>query len=103
MQPSVWDLDRLHQGVAERWKSIDVGNVNGNAVRCRVMHDVTADWHVHEDSDELFYVITGAVGLDTEHGTYPLSAGQLLVVPAGTRHRISVDGRATLLVVDNIR
>lgn len=103
MQPLVCDLDRLQHGVAERWKSIDVGCVNGNAVRCRIMQGVTADWHVHGDSDELFYVIAGAVSLDTEHGTYPLSAGQLLVVPAGTRHRISVDGRATLLVVDKIR
>ena len=48
-------------------------------------------------------MIAGAVSLDTEHGTYPLSAGQLLVVPAGMRHRARVDGRATLLVVDNIR
>ena len=103
MQLSVCDLDHLHHGVVDRWKSVDVGNLNGNAVRCRVMQGVTADWHVHEDSDELFYVITGAASLDTEHGTYPLTAGQFLVVPAGTRHRASVDGRATLLVIDNIR
>lgn len=103
MQPLVRDLEHLQHGVVDRWKSIDVGCVNGNAVRCRVMRDVTADWHVHSDSDELFYVIVGAVSLDTEHGTYPLTAGQLLVVPAGTRHRARVDGRATLLVVDNIR
>jgi mannose-6-phosphate isomerase-like protein (cupin superfamily) len=103
MQPSlVCDLDGLQQGVADGWQAFDVATVNGNAVRCRVMQNVTANWHVHDDSDELFYVIAGAASIDTEHGTHPLSAGQLLVVPAGTRHRARVEGRATLLVVDNI-
>jgi mannose-6-phosphate isomerase-like protein (cupin superfamily) len=104
MQPSlIHDLDRLQHGVADAWKSFDVATVNGNAVRCRIMQDATANWHVHDDSDELFYVISGAASLDTEHGTHPLAAGQLLVVPAGTRHRARVKGRATLLIVDNIR
>ena len=44
MQPLVRDLEHLQHGIVDRWKSIDVGCVNGNAVRCRVMRDVTADW-----------------------------------------------------------
>jgi mannose-6-phosphate isomerase-like protein (cupin superfamily) len=72
-----------------------VATVNGNAMRCRIMQNVTANWHVNDDSDELFCVIAGAASLDTEHGTHTLSAGQLLVVPAGRP--------CTLLVVDNIR
>jgi mannose-6-phosphate isomerase-like protein (cupin superfamily) len=55
----VCDLDRLQRGVADAWKSFDVATVNGNAVRCSVMEDVTANWHVHESSDELFYVMSG--------------------------------------------
>lgn len=97
------NLDRLQHGVADRWKSFDVGSVNGNAIRCRIMQDVTADWHVHEDSDELFNVIAGAKKPRYRARHHPLTAGQLLVVPAGTRHRARVEGRATFLVVDNIR
>ena len=96
------DLASLHDGVTAVWRSLDVATVNGNAVRCRVMQDVAADWHVHADSDELFYVMSGTVCLDTEHATHALGAGQLFVVSAGTRHRARVTGRAMLLVIDRI-
>jgi mannose-6-phosphate isomerase-like protein (cupin superfamily) len=104
MEPlSVYDLNSLHTSGSEAWKSLDVATVNGNAVRCRVMQDVTANWHVHDSSDELFLVISGTAYLDTERGTQKLDAGQLFVVPSGTRHRARVEGRATLLVIDDIR
>jgi mannose-6-phosphate isomerase-like protein (cupin superfamily) len=103
MEPlPVYDLNSLHTGGSEAWKSVDVATVNGNAVRCRVMQDVTANWHVHADSDELFLVLTGTAYLDTERGTQKLEAGQLFVVPSGIRHRARVEGRATLLVIDDI-
>ena len=101
--PFARDLDGLQTGVTDVWISVDVATVNGNAVRFRVMENATANWHVHEHSDELFYVVSGTVLMDTELGVREIRSRQLLVVPAGTRHRARVEGRATLLVVDNIR
>jgi quercetin dioxygenase-like cupin family protein len=100
--PPVFDTDRIRRDATESWKSLDLGEMNGNAVRFRIMEDVTADWHTHADSDELFYVISGTFYMDTEHGTREIHAGGLFVVPAGTRHRGRVEGRATMLVVDDI-
>lgn len=97
--PQPCDLDRLQIGVAEAWTSFDVATVNGNTVRFRIMENKTAGWHVHEHSDELFYVISGTVHMDTEHGVREIRSGQLFVVPAGTRHRARVEGRAAILVV----
>jgi mannose-6-phosphate isomerase-like protein (cupin superfamily) len=101
--PIARDLDGLQTGVTDVWKSFDVATVNGNAVRFRVMENTTANWHVHEHCDELFYVVTGTVLMDTECGVREIQSKQLLVIPAGMRHRARVEGRATLLVVDNIR
>ena len=95
-------LDDLRSGISDAWKSFDVAKVNGNAVRYRIMQDIAANWHVHENSDELFYVISGTVHMDTEHGAHDIRAGQLLIVAAGTRHRARVDGHATMLVVDRL-
>jgi mannose-6-phosphate isomerase-like protein (cupin superfamily) len=99
-QPLPCDLDKLQAGVADAWKSFDIATVNGNAVRLRVMEHRTASWHVHDDSDELFYVISGTNFMDTEHGVNEINAGQLFVVPKGTRHRARVEARATMIVVD---
>jgi mannose-6-phosphate isomerase-like protein (cupin superfamily) len=96
------DLGSFQFDMTATWKSFDVATVNGNAVRLRVMQDVAAKWHVHESSDELFYVFSGTVSMETEHGTREISAGQLFVVPAGTQHRARVVGRATMLVIDGI-
>jgi mannose-6-phosphate isomerase-like protein (cupin superfamily) len=38
-----------------------LSTVNGNAVRLRVVERFTATWHIHNASDELFYVISGTV------------------------------------------
>jgi mannose-6-phosphate isomerase-like protein (cupin superfamily) len=101
--PQPYNLGQLTVGVTDGWKSFDVTTVNGNSVRFRVMENKTANWHVHERSDEMLYVISGTVFMDTEHGIRRIGAGELFVVPAGTRHRVRVDGRATLLVVDSIQ
>src|SRR2546430_10077957 len=96
------DLDGLQADVVDAWKSFDVATVNDNAVRFRVMENRVANWHVHDDSDELFYVVSGTLTMDTDEGAREIRAGQLFVVPMGTRHRARVEGRATMIVVDKI-
>src|SRR5262249_15784095 len=96
----VKDVRALAEGVADAWKSFEVAKVNGQNVRLRVMQDKTAQWHVHADSDEAFFVLSGTFFLDTDEGTQRIDAGQLGVARAGVRHRGRVEGRATLLVID---
>jgi mannose-6-phosphate isomerase-like protein (cupin superfamily) len=100
--PPVFDTARLQRDVTGPWRSFDLGEVNGNAIRLRVMESITANWHTHAESDELFYVMSGTIHMDTEHGTREIRPGELFVVPAGTRHRGRVEGRATMLVIDGI-
>lgn len=96
------DMDAFQKGVTASWKSINVATVRGCTARFRVMQHMTADWHEHDNGDELFYVVSGVVIIDTDSGSKEIRSGQLLVVPAGTRHRARVEGRATLLVIDNV-
>jgi mannose-6-phosphate isomerase-like protein (cupin superfamily) len=86
----------------EGWSSDELAKVNGNSVRVRTMEKFCAPWHVHADSDEFFYVISGQFCLDIDERTIELHAGQHAVVPAGCRHRGRTDQRTTLLVVDRI-
>src|SRR5476651_1133684 len=81
------------------WASAEIATINRNVVRCRTMERIVAPWHIHADSDELFYVLSGQFHLDTDESTATVDAGELLVVPAGTRHRGRAEGRTTMLVV----
>lgn len=67
-------------------------------------------WHVHPDSDELFYVIDGEVFVETREGstnidpdadeactTRWLRKGDLFVVPQGTAHRSAAPTGASVM------
>ena len=99
---TVFDLARLRSDMTGTWNSLDLAIVNTNMVRLRVMNNAVAKWHVHDKSDELFYVLSGSVLMDTERGTYSIHAGQLFIVPAGLRHRARVDKHAAMMVIDKI-
>src|SRR5476649_2601466 len=68
-------------GPSGGWASADIATINRNVVRCRTMERIVAPWHVHADSDELFYVLSGQFHLETDEGTATVDAGELLVVP----------------------
>jgi mannose-6-phosphate isomerase-like protein (cupin superfamily) len=97
------DLENLPS--QESWKSIRLLSVNGNNVKLRVMRNMEAPWHRHEDSDELFIVQTGTITMDVRDqlgkvSSYSLTPGQLLAVHRGTEHRARCTGSATLIVID---
>ena len=61
-------------------------------------------WHVHEDADDLFLVLLGRIEIDVEEEgatrAVPLGPGELMVVPAGTRHRPRAEAEAHLLLME---
>ena len=59
-------------------------------------------WHQHDDHDEVFLPLSGELLVDFEGDqTRCVGPGEVLVVPAGTRHRPRTEGgEVTLLVID---
>jgi uncharacterized cupin superfamily protein len=57
--------------------------------------------HVHDRDDEAFFVIEGALTLDTDEGTRVAEAGSFVHLPAGVRHalRNETSGVTRLLVL----
>lgn len=49
-------------------------------------------YHVHENESELFYVMKGEVLYNDNGAEYPVSAGSVMVCPAGTGHAVSNNG-----------
>jgi len=97
-------LKTLSDDVSEAWKNVNFAKVNGQDVRLRVVTDRAANFHAHADSDELFCCLEGIAHLDTADGTtIKLKPYELVVVPRNTTHRLRVEGRAVMLVVDAIK
>ena len=87
MKPIPIPIVSDHEGAASvPWKSVDVAMVNSNTVRCRVMQRVVAPWHVHPESDEMFYVLSGRGRAQCGGATYDMEKGDTLVLPPGMDH-----------------
>lgn len=78
-----------------------VARMNGYDVR--IAHTLGEHvWHVHDDTDEFFLVLTGQFDIalrDTtrRESTVTLHEGDIYVVPRGTEHKPSSPGGAVLM------
>ena len=57
-------------------------------------------WHHHDDTDDLFLVVRGALSIDLPDGSVTLGPGELYVVPAGTPHRPRAEHEAHVLLIE---
>lgn len=76
------------------------GQLNGHTLSIANVENRTLDFHVHEASDELFYVIEGGFHLETDDGLIKIDEGELIIVPKGMRHRPIVKELARFLLIE---
>ena len=77
-----------------------IGRLNGNILSVVQVENRTLDFHVHENSDELFYVIEGAFELETQEELIKVKQGEMIIVPKGTRHRPVVTELSKFLMIE---
>ncbi|MCI7767780.1 MAG: cupin domain-containing protein [Oscillospiraceae bacterium] len=94
------DLKKAVDSVEKLYVYEKVGRLNDNVLSVVNVEKRTLDFHVHENSDELFYVIEGSFELETDEGLIPVSEGQFIIVPKGTRHRPVVRELTKFLMIE---
>jgi mannose-6-phosphate isomerase-like protein (cupin superfamily) len=87
-------------GMEELYRYKKVGLLNQHVLSVVRVKNRTLDFHVHEASDELFYVIEGTFQLETEDGLLRVNEGEFVIVPKGTRHRPVVDTLTKFLMIE---
>lgn len=84
----------------EAWQPRTVSLFNGHDVMVAKLRG-EYHWHVHEDSDDFFLVLSGNLEIDLEDGaTVSLAPGQLYVVPKGVRHRPRAQDEAHIVLIE---
>lgn len=64
-----------------------IGTLNSHMLNVLQAEDRTLDFHVHENSDEMFYCIEGEFDIEFEDGLTHLQEGDFIIIPKGTKHR----------------
>lgn len=57
-------------------------------------------WHDHKDTDEVFIVIKGTLGIEFRDKTVMLSEGEMIVVPKGVEHKPFADTECEVMLVE---
>ena len=57
-------------------------------------------WHDHDDTDETFIVLDGALRIDFRDGHVNLESGEMYVVPKGVEHKPYAESEAKVLLIE---
>ena len=57
-------------------------------------------WHQHEDTDEVFIVIEGKIGIEFENETIEINEGEMIVIPKGKQHRPFAKQEAKIMLIE---
>ena len=77
-----------------------VGALNDCMLNVLQAENRTLDFHIHENSDELFYCIEGEFDIEFEDGLTHLREGDLIIIPKGTKHRPVCKGLVKCLLIE---
>ena len=79
----------MTRDIDDDWNDFVVSEINDHVVRLSVLQR-DFHWHLHKNSDELFFVIEGKLFVDPEDRTEEIGPGQMITIPKNVRHRTSL-------------
>lgn len=82
------------------WFNQTLSQINGSVLRVGIVKG-EFHWHKHEEDDELFFVLSGKLFVDTERGNFVLGPNQGVTVPKGVLHRTRAEEETVMLMVEN--
>ena len=81
------NLAEQANSVSELFQYVKVGTLNNHMLNVLQAENRTLEFHVHEQSDEMFYCIEGEFDIEFDDGLTHLTAGDYIIIPKGVRHR----------------
>jgi mannose-6-phosphate isomerase-like protein (cupin superfamily) len=73
--------------ISELFTYLRVGTLNNHMLNVLQAENRVLDFHVHENSDEMFYCIEGEFDIEFDDGFTHLKEGDFIIIQQGTRHR----------------
>jgi mannose-6-phosphate isomerase-like protein (cupin superfamily) len=93
------NLDERFSLFTEQWSPKVVARLNDYEIKIvRIQGEFV--WHAHEDTDELFFVLSGELTIRLRDGDVVLSAGEMFVVPRGVEHCPVAGGEVRAVLIE---
>jgi len=93
------NLQSKFQKFTDQWSPKVIEEMNDYQFKLvKIENDFT--WHKHEDTDETFFVIEGRMGIEFEDETVELSAGEMIVIPKGKKHKPYAKKETKIMLIE---
>ncbi|GAA0343849.1 cupin domain-containing protein [Streptomyces blastmyceticus] len=83
----------------DHWAQRKVAGLNDYEVKLAKVQGEFV-WHTHDDTDELFLVVSGRLTIQLRDGDVVLEPGELFVVPRGTEHCPKAEEETSILLLE---
>ncbi|MHA2097993.1 MAG: cupin domain-containing protein [Candidatus Kariarchaeaceae archaeon] len=79
-----------------------IEEVNDAYIKVAKIKGEKVPWHIHENEDELFYVVEGKLLMEIENeDSIIMKKGDLFVVKKGINHRVSSTEECHIMLIEN--
>lgn len=83
----------------EQWTPKIVGQLNGDHIKIAKIQG-EFEWHHHDNTDELFLVVQGAMLMHFRDKTVIVNEGEMIVVPQGVEHKPEAPEECHILMIE---
>jgi mannose-6-phosphate isomerase-like protein (cupin superfamily) len=77
-----------------------VGELNGQHVKVARLEGDKVPWHIHENEDELFFVVDGILDIFEKDKNITLNAGEFYIVKKGVEHKVIPRGHVKIVLFE---
>lgn len=90
--------DKLSQ-FDDHWSPRTVAEFNGHDIMVAKVKG-EFNWHHHDDTDDLFFVVSGRITIRLRDGDVELGPGELFVIPVGVEHQPFAAEEAHVMLIE---
>ena len=99
MPDTAINLQAKLSGLSQHWSPRVVAEMNDYQFKlAKILGEFV--WHAHEETDEVFIVLSGEMTLEFRDRAVPLAAGETYVVPRGVEHRPVAREECSIMLVE---
>lgn len=92
-------LNEEFSKINDLWSSKLIGEMNNHQFKIvKIAGDF--EWHVHEETDKLFFVLEGEMIIDFRDGQVKLSKDEMFIVPKGVEIKPSADKECHIMLME---
>jgi mannose-6-phosphate isomerase-like protein (cupin superfamily) len=96
----VINIDKCFEMFDDTFSPKIVGELNNQLVLLVRCEGDKVPWHIHDNEDEMFFVLDGTLEVQEENRSLALSAGEMYIVKRGVKHRVVPQGRVRLMLFE---